>query len=52
MRRWTAASPAGAREADVSLPMIKNERGARMELGVYPTAWRIRNEGARAGSIS
>jgi hypothetical protein len=42
------AEQARANEADVYLPTVPHERGARMELGVYLTLWTIRNEGASA----
>jgi hypothetical protein len=42
------AEQARANEADVYLPSVPHERGARMELGVYLTSWTIRNEGASA----
>ena len=42
------AEQASADEADVYLPAVQTERGARMELGVYLTAWRVRNEPAYA----
>ena len=36
-------------EADVSLPELNNEPvGARLELGIYLTAWRVRHEGVAA----
>ena len=38
--------------AEVYLPAIRNDRGARMELGVYVTASRIRNEGVTAEVIT
>jgi hypothetical protein len=45
------AEQAGASEADVSLPTALGEREARMEVGVYLTAWTIRHEGVSADII-
>ena len=45
------AEQASADEADVYLPSVPHERGARMELGVYLSAWSIRNEGVSAGIL-
>lgn len=42
------AEQASATEADVFLPSVHSERGATMELGIYLTAWRVRNEGVTA----
>lgn len=45
------AEQASPNEAHVSLPAALGEREARMELGVYVTAWRIRHEGVTADII-
>ena len=42
------AEQASATEADVYLPAVRSERAARMEIGVYLTAWRVRHEGVDA----
>ncbi len=43
------AEQAGKAEADVSLPELNNEPVvARLELGIYLTAWRVRHEGVAA----
>jgi hypothetical protein len=42
------AEQARANEADVYLPSVPHERGARMELGAYLTSWSIRNAGVSA----
>jgi hypothetical protein len=39
------AEQASLNEAEVSLPAALGEREARIEVGVYLTAWRIRHEG-------
>jgi hypothetical protein len=39
------AEQAGADTLDVFMPSVQNQQQARMELGVYLTAWRIRNPG-------
>ena len=39
------AEQAGADTLDVFMPSVPNQRQARMELGVYLTAWRIQNPG-------
>lgn len=46
------AEQASARETEVYLPAIRDARGARMELGIYLTAWRIRNEGVTTEVIT
>jgi hypothetical protein len=45
------AEQAGASEAEVSLPGALGEGEARMEVGVYLTAWTIRHEGVSADII-
>jgi hypothetical protein len=42
------AEQASANEADVYLPHVPHEDGARMELGIYLTSWSIRNKGVSA----
>lgn len=42
------AEQAGPKTLDVFVPSASNEREARMELGIYLTAWRIRNPGVEA----
>lgn len=49
--RGCVTEQANAREADVYLPAIRNDRAARMELQVYLAAWR-RNEGVTAEVIT
>jgi hypothetical protein len=39
------AEQASADTLDVFMPSVPKQRDARMELGVYLTAWRIRNPG-------
>ena len=39
------AEQARADTLDVFMPSVPNQQLARMELGVYLTAWRIRNPG-------
>ncbi len=42
------AEQASAQELDVYVPRVANERGARMEVGVYLAAWRVHHEGVDA----
>lgn len=45
------AEQVSATEADVFLPGAHSERAARMEVGIYLTAWSIREEGVEAQII-
>ena len=39
------AEQADANTLDVFMPSVPDRRQARMELGIYLTAWRVRNPG-------
>jgi hypothetical protein len=41
-------SRAGKCEAEVFVPEVHSKRAARMELGTYLAAWRVRHEGVAA----
>jgi len=45
------AEQASGTEADVFMPELHSERAARMELGIYLAAWRVRHEGVAAQII-
>ena len=45
------AEQASAAEAEVFMPKVRSKRAARMELGIYLTAWRARHEGVVAVMI-
>ena len=42
------AEQASADEAEVFVPSSRNEQAARLEVGLYLSAWRIRDETASA----
>jgi hypothetical protein len=42
------AEQASTTEADVFLPELESEPAARLELGIYLAAWRVRHEGVAA----
>ncbi len=46
------AEQASATEADVFAPSTLNERAARMEVGAYLTAWRVRHDGVSAELVA